>query len=225
MKKTFFHRSAAFAAKKPPRKRGGFTLVEVMVTLVITIIVIAVSSTLIITGTNIFARSAQRETQTNIAESVLTFVSDQLLYARRIEPGGPNTGNGKLDYGQAEGAILHVRAATGMGGTLQGATEGQLFFLRASDNSPEPVNVFGSGFYQNYKIGILLDIFYENPATLENASFTLTVNVYNSNNLNPNPVMSRTTTKPLLNYKGNEFEGLGGPGTYAGHFIDIIPPL
>ena len=183
-----------------PSGRKGFTLVEVIVTLVITVIVIAVSSTLLITGTNMFARSAQRDVQMNIAETVLSFVSEQLLYTSDIgEFTNPPTfvNNGS--------AILQIKTD---GSTNSSHTRGQLFFRRAGDTQ-DPINVFGAGFYQNYEIG--LDIVVSYPPGGGNASFTLTVNVYRKADVGNAPVLSRTTTKPLLNYEGAA-KPIPGPG-------------
>jgi len=178
-----------------PAGKSGFTLVEVIVTLVITIVVIAISSTLIITGTNLFARSAQRDVQANIAETVLGFVSDQLLYARGIEEFQTNPPT----FGSAgNAAVLQIKQNDS---TDNSHTRGQLFFRRAGDDN-DPINIFGSNFYQSYDVE--LDIVVFHPAGGGNASMTVTVKLYNNNNLNPNPVMTRTTTRPLLNYEQGE---------------------
>jgi len=174
-----------------PSGKKGFTLVEVIITLVITVIVIAVSSALVITGTNLFARSAQRDIQMNIAETVLSFVSEQLLYTNDIgeftnPPAFTNDGT----------AILQIKTD---GSTNYSHTRGQLFFRRAWDTQ-DPINVFGPGFYQNYEIGLEIDVSY--PPGGGNASFKLTVNVYRKSDAGNAPVLSRTTTKPLLNYVG-----------------------
>ena len=168
--------------------RKGFTLVEVIVTLVITVAVIAVSSSLVITGTNIFARSAQRDIQANIAETVLSFVSDQLLYTEYItnldtNPPVLSTAGGN--------AILMIKKNPSDTYT---DVRGQLFFRRAND-SQNPVNVFGSNFYNNYKIGLTVEI----KSTATGYSMTLTARVYNSADVE---VLSRTTVRSLLNYHG-----------------------
>jgi len=194
--------------------KGGFTLVEVIVTLIITVIVIAVSSTLLMTGTNMFARSAQRDIQQNIAETVLTFVSDQLLYAYHIDQKAHlATGDPAADYANANGAVLQVMMPDG-----STRTGGYLHFRRDNDNQA-PVNVFGSNFYGNYTITLNLDI--QARTTSAGAYFTLTVTVVNSLGTE---VMSRTTTKPLLNYSVPSRNGLNAYGNAAtSEFIDINP--
>ena len=171
--------------KKITMKKG-FTLVEVMVTLIITVIVVGVSSALVITGTNIFARSAQRDVQTNIAETVLTFVSDQLLYAESIEqilsnPPVPTPAK----------AVMIIKANDN---ATASDVKGQLYFSRAGD-TPER-NIFGNAFYQNYQVGIDIKIEDQGAGSMA----TITVSVYNR--AGTNVVLSRSSTKNLLNYGG-----------------------
>ena len=194
--------------------KGGFTLVEVIVTLIITVIVIAISSTLLITGTNMFARSAQRDIQQNIAETVLSFVSDQLLYAHHIDQKAHlTTGDPAADYANANGAVLQVMMPDG-----STKTGGYLHFRRDNDNQA-PVNVFGNNFYGNYTITLNLDI--QARTTSGSANFTLTVTVVNDLGIE---VLSRTTTKPLLNYSVPSRTGLNAYGSAASsEFIDINP--
>ena len=209
---------SGFFQKIITRKRrscnGGFTLVEVIVTLIITVIVIAISSTLLITGTNMFARSAQRDIQQNIAETVLSFVSDQLLYAYHIDQKAHlTTGVPEDDYANANGAVLQVMMPDG-----STRTGGYLHFRRDNDNQA-PVNVFGSNFYGNYTITLNLDI--QARTTSASAYFTLTVTVVNSLGAD---VLSRTTTKPLLNYSVPSRNGLNAYGNMTvSEFIDINP--
>jgi len=189
MKNVLFRKSNE---RKKPSGKSGFTLIEVIVTLIITVIVIAISGSLVITGTNMFARSAQRDTQTNIAETVLTFVSEQILYAERIGVGTNENDNTIYAIPAANGAaIIHIKNTT----TGYGDLRGQLFFRRADDGQPSLVNVFGENFYQGYDIG-LTGVITKGP---QNSNIELTVNVYSG--VGNTPVMTRTITRPLLNYR------------------------
>ena len=190
-----------------PPGRGGFTLVEVLVALVITIIVIGISGSLIISSTNIFSKSAQRDAQMNIAESLLEFVSGQLLYANEIQQKPTlNTGE-SIDYSGVTGSILRiVKPSTGFGDS-----SGQLYYRRAGDTG-DLINVFGSDFYHNYQVSIICDINGPSAENKNDASFTLTVSLHN--NLDPsNAVLERSTTKPLLNYTGGS-QTVGGAENY-----------
>ena len=203
--------------KNNPNRKGGFTLVEVIVTLVITIIVVAVSGSLIITGTNIYSRSAQRDIQTNIAETVLNFTADQLLYAYDIQQKTMLTTDGQTPaYNSFDGAIIQV-----IHPDSNSASGGYLHFLRDGD-SQNPVNIFGVNFYNNYIIDLNLDI--QGRASGNNAYFTLTVNVYNKSGLSNNPLVTRTTTKPLLNYNKASQQGLNAQGTATEVQFLLISP-
>ena len=186
--------------------KSGFTLVEVIVTLIITVIVVAVSSSLIITGTNIFARSAQRDIQTNIAETVLGFVSEQLLYSESIADFGSNP---PVFTNAGDAAILLIKKSDS---ETMSDTRGQLFFRRAKDTQT-PVNVFGSNFYNNYEVGLNIVI----ASSPSGYSMTLTVSVYNSTG---REVLSRAATRTLLNYPGPP---KSFPGAGEGFSIYYIP--
>ena len=188
-------------------RKGGFTLVEMIVTLVIAIIIIGVSGSLIITGTNIFTKSAQKDRQMDIAETVLSFAVDRLLYAESISERTPSPTGASAGYAGAQGAVLHIINPD----TNTGGNRGQLYFRRAGD-SGYPVNVFGAGFYHNYLVAINYDI--ERPGS-GGASVTVTVTLYNSSRPEE-AVAERSSTKPLLNYTG-EAKTLGGSTAY----IDI----
>ena len=182
--------------RKPKRinTKKGFTLVEMIVTLVIAVIIIAISSSFIITGTNIFSRSAQRDIQFGIAEGVLDFVSNQLLFANAVS-----------EEEEAPGPDCAVMRLTDPAGSAGGSGGGQLFFRRVGDDG-ELVNIFGAGFYHGYSVSMACEI---TEATEEQgAFFELTTSLYDSKNPTKE-LITRTTTKPLLNYRGSS-KALGG---------------
>jgi len=189
MRNSIFHQ---MNIRKKKASKGGFTLVEVIVTLIITVIVVAVSSTLIITGTNIFARSAQRDIQDNIAETVLSFVSNQILYAYNIAEKGSTE---QIYEGIGlSGAVLHIINPD----DGRGSDKGYLYFRRDGDTQVPLVNVFGNNFYQNYTIGLRIDITDRNVSTSGSAYADITVTVYNNAKI---AVLARSTSKPLLNFQ------------------------
>ena len=182
------------------RARAGFTLVEVLVTLVITIIVIGISGSLIISSTNIFSKSAQRDMQMNIAENVLEFVSEQMLYAYDIQQKPTLNTGAPVDYTGVNGAIIRiVKPSSGFGDS-----SGQLYYRRAGDTG-DLINIFGSDFYHDYQVSIVCSITGPSATGKNDAFFTLTVGLHNK--MNPsNTVLERSTTKPLLNYTGGAKE-------------------
>jgi len=162
-------------------KKAGFTLVEIIVTLVITIVVIGISSSILISTTNIFGRSALRDMQQSVAETVLGFATDAMLYAYDLEDtNDPAAGAGK--------SIIGIN------------TDGQLVFLRAGDDG-EPRNIFGNSFYSNYQVTISYEIV--GPPDYEGYSVVMTVELTDNRTDNIEVVLTRTMTRPLLNFRGD----------------------
>ena len=201
-----------------PSSKGGFTFIGALVIILIVAAALVISNVFIFSGTGAIKNRAGEETASGIADSVLGFMADKLADAKAVTRGNSNVpGGGELDYSIAKGAVLHI-CEKGIGGALEGALMGQLYYRPAGADGV-PQNVFGNDFYQNYKVGFLLDISYRDARHKQGASFTLTVTVYNRFG---HEIVSRSVTKPLSNYKGYEYNGLGGPGDFAGHFIDIV---
>ena len=172
-------------------------MVEVIVTMVIAIIIISVSSSFIITGTNIFSRSVRNDTQLRMTESVLDFVSGQLLFASAISE------EEALD---TDGAAIRFTDPAGLSGD---PGKGQLFFRRSGDDG-EMVNIFGAGFYNDYSVSMECEI--TEASEDERAFFELKVSLYD--NKNPEKeLLTRTATKTLLNYRGDS-KTLGGSDDY-----------
>ena len=180
-----------FSKFKRSSARRGFTLVEVIVTLVITLIIIGVSGSIIISTTNIFGKTAMRDIQQNIAETVLSFATDRMLYASEIEAVDSLSG---IDLG---------------GKAVVGIVDGQLFFKRAEDPSNVPVNIFGSNFYRNYTVALKYSIVSD---AVGNQSVSMSINI--TDKRNGNLVLERLMTRPLLNYAGGDVSDVmvGGTG-------------
>ena len=166
---------------------GGFTLVEVIVALVIAMVVIGISGSLIVSGTQIFSKSAQRDMQMTLAESVLDLAADRLLYARSIEEVLSHVGDTAPDAG----AVLRIAKPDGS----SGAGKGHLLFRREGDHGAM-VDVFGQNFYHNYNISMDIGITDQDGGA---ASFTMKVTVYDTEG---RAVLERAKTRPLLNYEG-----------------------
>jgi len=117
-----------------------------------------------------------RDMQQNIAESVLSFTSDRLLYAASIDLSSSFEANDE---------VLFVE-------------NGQLLYKRAGDNATTLRNVFGTNFYRNYGVSIICEV-KEKASENEYASFTVTVDVFNTSD--PGKIVAtRAMTRPLLNY-------------------------
>jgi len=170
-----------YLKSKRSSNRAGFTLVEVIVTLVITMIVIGVSSAIIMSTTSIFGKQALRDMQLNVAETVLSFATDRMLYAYDILAVNSLTAPGQ-DF--SANAIIGIN------------NDGQLVYLRADDKG-DPVNIFGSAFYNNYSAALVYSII--RPAT---GSASVVMNVVITDNRTGNEVLDRSMTRPLLNFSG-----------------------
>jgi type II secretory pathway pseudopilin PulG len=159
-------------------KKAGFTLVEMIVTLVITIVIIGVSSSIIISTTNVFGRSALRDMQQSVAETVLGFSTDRMLYAVDLKV------KAAPEAADAGKAVLGIN------------TDGQLVYLRAGDTGA-PINVFGDNFYSNYRVSLSYSVI--KP---EGEGFSVVMNAELTDNRTGKVVLNRTMTRPLLNYRG-----------------------
>ena len=182
-------------------KKAGFTLVEIIVTLVITIVVIGISSSILISTTNIFGKTALRDMQQSVAETVLGFATDAMLYASDLNA---------TDAAGANAASVDGKAVVGIDGN------GQLVFLRAGDTG-EPRNIFGNSFYSNYQVTIIYEVV--GPPDLDSYSVIMTVELTDNRTNNAEVVLTRTMTRPLLNFKGDV---TAGPVTIAGGNYIII---
>ena len=185
------------------RGKAGFTLVEMIVTLVIAIIVIGVSSSILISTTNIFGKTALRDMQQSVAETVLNFATDRILYAYDLKL---TDENGALDASKAGKAILGIN------------TYGQLLYIRAGDKDAEkPINVFGDNFYNNYRVSLS----YKVVTSPGQEGYSVVVSVDLTDGRNDKLVLNRTMTRPILNYKGEETDLVTITGTSAERYIII----
>jgi type II secretory pathway pseudopilin PulG len=164
-------------------RRSGFTLVEIIVTLVITIIIIGVSSSILISTTGIFGRTALRDMQQSVAETVLNFATDRTLYAVDLKL---TDSAGALDAAKTGNAVLGIDG------------KGQLVYIRSGDKDTwPPINVFGDNFYSKYRVSLTYSVI--KP---DGEGFSIVMNAELTDERNEKVVLNRTMTRPLLNYKG-----------------------
>jgi len=187
-------------SQKLIRGKAGFTLVEIIVTLVITIIVIGVSSSILISTTSIFGKTALRDMQQSVAETVVSFAADQLLYASSIVP--------------ADSYAERTDDSTFLLGIN---SEGRLVYLRAGEPvNTEPIDIFGEDFYHNYRVAILYSV-----EKNEGEGHSVTIVATLTDNRNGNEVLTRSMTRPLLNYGGGLTNG-DPPPTFSGEEMKYI---
>jgi prepilin-type N-terminal cleavage/methylation domain-containing protein len=129
------------------RARSGFTLVELIVTLLIVGMVIAVSVTFLTTGSNFLNRTETNAADKALAEKAADFIKERLLYANevRVMSGRP------LPSDLRDMEILFIGEA-GADGKAQLANTGRLFYQREGDAAP--VDVFGAALYKDNKLAL-----------------------------------------------------------------------
>lgn len=130
--------------------RKGMSLVEIVIALVISTILISAVSALLISGTNLFSHTANRDLDQNIAASMLDSIKKQLRYADSISVIAPNnlqtTLNGKH-------TVLYVGDENGVP-----AAQGYLWMKRAGDAPGSSINLFGGEFYHGRKTALIYTV-------------------------------------------------------------------
>jgi prepilin-type N-terminal cleavage/methylation domain-containing protein len=124
---------------------GGFTLVELIVALTISLIVIGIATAMLLSGTNMAQRTAQRALEEQIIDGVFKFAQDRLLYV------------GTIDKGEADKLSTVVSQDMGLlyvseNGTT--ATETGMLYFRGVSDSSVPLNVMGKDFYMSYSVSL-----------------------------------------------------------------------
>lgn len=70
---------------KVPRNKKGFTLVEVIVSLLVVSIILAFATSFFFVGEKLFSNSTKGNTRKMVGDNVLNFVSDRLKYSSKLE--------------------------------------------------------------------------------------------------------------------------------------------
>jgi prepilin-type N-terminal cleavage/methylation domain-containing protein len=124
--------------------RAGFTLVEVIVTLLIVGIVVAMSVSFLTTGSNFLGKTEENASDRTSAERAASFIKERLLYASDVEVVKSDT----LPSDLAGRDILFIGNDSG----TETASTGRLFYWRALDKAP--VDVLGSDAYRNSELAL-----------------------------------------------------------------------
>jgi hypothetical protein len=110
----------------------------------ISLIIIGIATTILLSGTNMAQRTAQRALEEQIVDGVFNFAKDRLLYAGTVE---------------AESDLTTVDQTMGLlyvsnNGTT--ATDRGMLFFRDASGPPAPasINVLGESFYMGYTVSL-----------------------------------------------------------------------
>jgi prepilin-type N-terminal cleavage/methylation domain-containing protein len=141
----------------------GFTLVELIVAISVSLIVIGIAATILLSGTSMAQHTAQRALEQQIIDGAFNFAQDRLLFADTVEKKTP-----------AELATTSLAPDTGMLYVSSGAgnmaeSRGMLFFRQATASATSTFNVMGEEFYWGYTISLeaeLTGVVDKNPVVL-----------------------------------------------------------
>jgi type II secretory pathway pseudopilin PulG len=149
--------------------QGGFTLVEVLVALFISIIVIAVAATFIIFGLNFLSRTEIHASDKQLAEGSADFIKRRLLYARSVEvvqsnqPPSTYTGYEVLFIGRVDPAT----------GKVVIANEGALYYMLINETSP--TRIYSGEDYQGGNLALAFRAIVDESGTMRTPkSFEIT---------------------------------------------------
>jgi prepilin-type N-terminal cleavage/methylation domain-containing protein len=126
------------------KRRAGFTLVEMIVTLLIIGIVIAMSVTFLTSGSNFLNRTEENASDKTVTEKAADFIKERLLYASEVVVVESSTLPTKPDGKE----ILYIGSADG----VSASERGRLFYRRADSNAS--MDVLGETSYRNNELAM-----------------------------------------------------------------------
>ncbi|MDR3136444.1 MAG: prepilin-type N-terminal cleavage/methylation domain-containing protein [Coriobacteriales bacterium] len=173
--------------------QGGFTLVELIVSLLIFGLVIGIVTSIMAFSANFLRITDFKESDKELAETSADFIKERLLYATSIEVKEP-TGSLLPATVAASGDVLFIGQENGSGAIVPTNT-GQLYYLRQGDSIPK--NVFGKDYYQNQELTFTYEATIQSVApdsTLPPKAFSITLTVMRDNQ------PSRDSTKTFSLY-------------------------
>ncbi|MDR2196868.1 MAG: prepilin-type N-terminal cleavage/methylation domain-containing protein [Coriobacteriales bacterium] len=135
----------------------GFTLVEMIVGLSISVVLIALAGSLIIFGMNFLNRTETRASDKHLAEQSADFVKQRLLYARSIAVIEADT----PPVSAFGGELLFIGTADPVTGKISITNEGHLYYMRTGDTNP--VDAFGAGSYDGNGLALSFRAIVDNP--------------------------------------------------------------
>jgi prepilin-type N-terminal cleavage/methylation domain-containing protein len=122
-------------------RRNGFTLVELIVTLLIVGIVLSVAAGFIVFGGNFLNRTEQHATDKRLAEDSADYIKERLLHARSIDI----VRAARPPVDPPGGDILYIgRDTDGDGRPDRISNTGRLYYMRSGEK--DPVDIFGDDY-------------------------------------------------------------------------------
>ncbi|MDR0500071.1 MAG: prepilin-type N-terminal cleavage/methylation domain-containing protein [Coriobacteriales bacterium] len=156
--------------RKKQHYSSGMTLVEVIVSLLIATVVIAMATSIIFFSTNFLSRTEVRAEDKQMAEDAADYARDRLLYAHSISvirASEPPFGAASAQIGAASGSgnsggeLLFI-GEEDTNGNIHIANSGSLYYMRAGDS--RAINVLGESRYRGSKLALSYEAILNNDA-------------------------------------------------------------
>jgi prepilin-type N-terminal cleavage/methylation domain-containing protein len=130
-------------------RRSGFTLVELVVTMLISVILVAITITFLTSGTNFLARAEVSASDKTLASSAADFVKNQLLYASEVKVVYVDEAGTLPDPGDVYGfTVLYIGDEDG----ASIANTGRLYYKRPDLNVS--TNILGDEIYRGKELAL-----------------------------------------------------------------------
>jgi prepilin-type N-terminal cleavage/methylation domain-containing protein len=166
----------------------GFTLVELIVSMLISVIVFGAAAAILISALSLSANVTQDATYERIADSILDFVEERVTFATAV------TSNEAEDLESFQGLLLITDDPLLYVGDESGTPvkRGWIYFRRTG-STVAPQNIFGESFYQDGNVSVNI---IEDKRAGRKPAETITVTLYDEQG---HPVAQRTRTVYLIN--------------------------
>jgi prepilin-type N-terminal cleavage/methylation domain-containing protein len=125
----------------------GFTLVELIVAMTVSLIVIGITTALLLSGTNMAQHTTQRALEEQIVDGAFNYAEKQLRFAGTVEKLPASS----LNSLPANGGALYTSGNNGASAQSKGA----LCFKQGGTGDVAPVNVLGDQFYMGYTVSLV----------------------------------------------------------------------
>jgi prepilin-type N-terminal cleavage/methylation domain-containing protein len=125
----------------------GFTLVELIVAMTVSLIVIGITTALLLSGTSMTQHTTQRALEEQVIDGVFNYAEKQLRFAGAVE----GLYSEEINSVPAEGTALYVGNGAGVP-----SERGMLFSKKGADPSDPstPLNVLGDSFYFEHTVSL-----------------------------------------------------------------------
>jgi type II secretory pathway pseudopilin PulG len=190
--------------------QAGFTLVELIVAFSVSLIVIAITTALLISGTNMAQHTTEQALDEQILDGVSSVAENRLRFAASIE----TQAAGELGTAKGEASgLLYIGDAAG------NAAERGMLFLRPADAGAgaSPNNVMGETYYNSHTISLEATVTQKADAK---PIVSITIKLYDRDGA---LVAERTQTHSLINGAKSEADStaaIKSPG-----FLSFTAPL